>query len=112
MTISRYTRLTYRICAGRRFSVASSLTRHVRKCMQKAHPRMDVGTMKKIAVSQSVFSTPAPAAQDPPYDAARGLESGAASPVCRLNSIHHLSTYFFYVSLMNLMWKKCGASLE
>ena len=53
--------------------MASSLTRHVRKCIQKAPPRREV-IREKVAMTQSVLSTPASAARDPLYEAARALE--------------------------------------
>ena len=81
VTTSHYTKLTYRICAGRRFGMTSSLTRHARKCIQKVHPGMDVLT-EKVAASQ-----------DPSYEAARGLESDAASPVRSSTFKHHILTF-------------------
>ena len=89
MTTILFSAAISKIVTGRRFGVASSLNRHVQKCSQKAHPRMDV-VREKVAMSQS---TPTPAARDPSYEAARALESGTPSPVRRSSSIHHLLTF-------------------
>ena len=70
MTTILFSAAISKIVTGRRFGVASSLNRHVQKCSQKAHPRMDV-VREKVAMSQS---TPTPAARDPSYEAARALE--------------------------------------